>query len=250
MLQHEYHTMRELEDTYWWYRVLRAEAVTDVAFRYPTGMRCELLDAGCGTGGMLDALREAHPECEMTGLDVSGVAVEYCRERGFGHVINGSVDGMPFSDASFDMVLSLDVLYHREVSEERAVSEIARVVKPGGYVILNLPAFDVLRGKHDVAVHGARRYTIERVRKLLKPVNLVPETLFYWNAWLFVPILAWRLITRFGKPPEEIGTRGDLSQMPPKINALLATLGRLDFAACRRLHPPFGTSVYTVTRKL
>ena len=250
MLQHEYDTMRRVEDTYWWYQVLRTAVASDLSDRFAAGDPPRLLDAGCGTGGMLHALREAHPEWEMAGLDVSAVAVEYCRERGFADVINGSVDGMPFSDASFDVVLSLDVLYHREVSEERAVSEIARVVKPGGYVILNLPAFDVLRGRHDVAVHGARRYTIQRVRKLLEPVDIKVETIFYWNAWLFVPLIAWRLLTRFGKPPEEIGTKGDLSQMPPQINALLATLGRLDFAACRRLHPPFGTSVYTVTRKL
>lgn len=250
MLQHEYDTMRRVEDTYWWYQVLRTEVASDLSYRFGAGKPCRLLDAGCGTGGMLQTLREAHPEWEMTGLDVSAVAVEYCRERGFADVITGSVDAMPFSDASFDMALSLDVLYHKEVSEERAVSEIARVVKQGGYVILNLPAFDVLRGRHDVAVHGARRYTIQRVLKLLEPVGIRAETIFYWNAWLFVPLIAWRLLTRFGKPPEEIGTKGDLSQVPPPINALLTTLGRLDFAACRRLHPPCGTSVYTVARKL
>jgi ubiquinone/menaquinone biosynthesis C-methylase UbiE len=250
MLQHEYHTMREVEDTYWWYQVLRTEVASDLSHFFGAGKPCRLLDAGCGTGGMLHTLREAHPEWEMAGLDVSAVAVEYCRERGFADVMNGSVDRMPFSDAIFDVVLSLDVLSHKEVSEEHAMSEMARVVRPGGYIILNLQAFDVLRGRHDIAVHAARRYTIERVRKLLEPVALTGEAIFYWNAWLFVPLLAWRLMTRFGKRPEEIGTRGDLSQVPPQINALLTTLGRLDFAACRRLHPPFGTSVYTVARKL
>jgi SAM-dependent methyltransferase len=250
MLQHEYDTMRRVEDTYWWYQVLRTEVVNDLSYRFGTGQPCRLLDAGCGTGGMLDALRKARPAWEMTGLDVSALAIKYCRERGFADVTQGSVDGMPFSDATFDVAVSLDVLYHKDVSEERAVSEIARVVKSGGYVILNLPAFDVLRGSHDLAVHGARRYTIERMRKLLGTGGLKAETIFYWNAWLFVPLLAWRLLSRFGKPPEEIGTKGDLSQVPPWINALLTTLGRLDFAACRSLHPPFGTSVYTVARKL
>ena len=250
MLQHEYDTMRHVEDTYWWYQVLRTEVTNDLSCRFGAGKPWRLLDAGCGTGGMLDTLHKAHPAWEMTGLDVSALAVEYCRERGFADVIKGSVDGMPFARASFDVVLSLDVLYHKGVSEASAVSEIARVVKSGGYVILNLPAFDVLRGRHDVAVHGARRYTIERMRTLLEPVGLRAETIFYWNAWLFVPLLAWRLLSRFEKPPEEIGTKGDLSQVPSQFNALLTTLGRLDFAACRRLHPPFGTSVYTVARKL
>jgi SAM-dependent methyltransferase len=250
VLPHEYDTMRRLEGTYWWYQVLRTEVASDLSCRFGAGKPCRLLDAGCGTGGMLNALRKACPEAEMTGLDVSAIAVECCRESGFTDVINGSVEQMPFPDATFDLVLSLDVLYHQDVAEERSVFEMARVMKPGGYVILNLPAFDVLRGRHDVAVHGARRYTIKRVRKLLEPVGLEAETIFYWNAWLFLPVLVWRLLTRIGRPQEEIGTKGDLSQVPPQINALLTNLGRLDFAACRRLRPPFGTSVYTVARKL
>jgi ubiquinone/menaquinone biosynthesis C-methylase UbiE len=250
VLPHEYDTMRRFEGTYWWYQVLRTEVASDLSCRFGAGKPCRLLDAGCGTGGMLNALRKASPEAEMTGLDVSSIAVERCRERGFADVMNGSVEQMPFPDATFDLVLSLDVLYHKDVAEERSVSEMARVMKPGGYLILNLPAFDVLRGRHDVAVHGARRYTIKRVRKLLEPVGLKTETIFYWNAWLFVPVLVWRLLTRLGRPREEVGTKGDLSQFPPQINALLTHLGRLDFAACRRLRPPLGTSVYTVARKL
>jgi SAM-dependent methyltransferase len=249
MLQREYDTMRRVEDTYWWYRILRTEVEDDLASRFGGSRACRLLDAGCGTGGMLDALRDAHPEWETTGLDFSAVAVEYCRGRGFADVIKGSMDEMPFPDTSFDVVISLDVLCHKEVSEERAVSEIARVVKPGGYVILNLPAFGLLRGRHDVAVHSARRYTIERVRRLFKPVNVRVETILYWNAWLFGPVAAWRLFTRFGQPGE-ISTKGDLSPLPSWINSLLTSVGKLDFAACRKLHPPFGTSVYTVARKL
>jgi ubiquinone/menaquinone biosynthesis C-methylase UbiE len=94
MLQHEYHAMREVGDTYWWYQVLRAEVVTDVASRFHGGRTCGLLDAGCGTSGMLYTLRETRPEWQITGLDV--------------------------------------------------LSEIARVLKAGGLLILKLPAFDIL----------------------------------------------------------------------------------------------------------
>src|SRR2546429_6536242 len=76
MLQHEYHTMREVEDTYWWYQVLRMEVINDVDSSFPGGKTCKLLDAGCGTGGMLHTLRETHPEWQVTGLDLSSVAVE------------------------------------------------------------------------------------------------------------------------------------------------------------------------------
>jgi len=250
MLQHEYHTMRQVEDTYWWYQVLRLEVVKDVASRFPVPKTCKLLDAGCGTGGMLHALRETRPEWQITGLDFSHVAVEYCHQRGLAEVIRGSVDEMPFPNASFDVVVSLDVLYHRQVSQNRAISEIARVLKPDGFLILNLPAFDVLRGRHDVAVHGTRRYTVKRIRELLGPTRFKLEAAFCWNAWLFFPLLAWRSLTRSLKPPREGETKSDLSTLPPKINILLTAIGRLDFTVCRLLHLPFGTSVYTVGRKL
>ena len=250
MLQHEYHTMREVEDTYWWYQVLRMEVINDVASRFPSGKTCKLLDAGCGTGGMLHTLRETHPEWQVTGLDLSSVAVEYCQQRGFADVIRGSVEEMPFPNASFDVVVNLDVLYHRQVFQNRALSEIARVLKPGGLLILNLPAFDILRGRHDIAIHGTRRYTVKRTLELLGSIHFKPETVFCWNAWLFFPLLSWRLLTRWFKPPSGGGTKSDLSTLPPKINALLAAIGRLDFMVCRLLHLPFGTSVYSVGRKL
>ncbi len=250
MLQHEYHTMRRVEDTYWWYQVLRMEVVKDVASRFPANKPCKLLDAGCGTGGMLHILHETHPEWQITGLDLSPVAVEYCQQRGFVDVVRGSVDEMPFPNASFDVVVNLDVLYHRQVFQDRALCEIARVLKPGALLILNLPAFDVLRGRHDAAVDGIRRYTVKRIPELLGPVGFKLETAFCWNAWLFFPLLSWRLLTRWFKPPSGGGTKSDLSTLPPKINALLAAIGRLDFMVCRLLHLPFGTSVYSVGRKL
>jgi SAM-dependent methyltransferase len=250
MLQHEYHTMRQVEDSYWWYQVLRLEVVKDVGSRFPPGKPCKLLDAGCGTGGMLQILHETHPEWQITGLDLSSVAVEYCQRRGFADVIRGSVEEMPFPNASFDVVVNLDVLYHKQVFQERALCEIVRVLKSGGLLILNLPAFDVLRGIHDVAVHGTRRYTVIRIRELLGPMGFKLETAFYWNAWLFFPLLSWRLLTRSLKPSSENETKSDLSILPPKINALLTAIGRLDFMVCRLLHLPFGTSVYSVGRKL
>jgi SAM-dependent methyltransferase len=250
MLQHEYHTMRQVEDVYWWYQVLRMEVINDVASRFPGGNPCKLLDAGCGTGGMLHTLRETHPEWQITGLDLSSVAVDYCHQRGFADVIRGSVEEMPFPNASFDVVVNLDVLYHRQVFQNRALSEIARVLKPGGVLILNLPAFDILRGRHDTAVQSTRRYTVKRILELLDPIGLKPETVFCWNAWLFFPLLGWRLLTRSLNPLNEGETKSDLVILPPKINALLTAIGRLDFMVCRVLHLPFGTSVYSVARKL
>jgi SAM-dependent methyltransferase len=242
--------MRQVEDTYWWYQVLHREVVKDVVSRFSATQPCQLLDAGCGTGGMLHTLHKTCPEWQITGLELSSVAVEYCQQRGLPEIIRGSVDEMPFPNASFDVVVSLDVLYHRQALPNRALPEIARVLKPGGVLILNLPAFDILRGRHDTAVQGTRRYTVKRILELLDSIGLKPETVFCWNAWLFFPLLGWRLLTRSLNPLNESETKSDLSILPPQINALLTAIGRLDFMVCRLLRLPFGTSVYSVGRKL
>jgi hypothetical protein len=124
------------------------------------------------------------------------------------------------------------------------------VLKAGGLLILNPRAFEVLRGRHDIAVHGMRRYTVKRIRELLGPTRFELETAFCWKACLFFSLLAWRLFTRPLKPSREGETKSDLSTLPPKINELLTAIGRLDFMVCRLLHLPFGTSVYSVGRKL
>src|SRR5207248_11619072 len=102
MLQHEYHTMRQVEDTYWWYQVLRMEVINDVASSFPGGKTCKLLDAGCGTGGMLHTLRETHPEWQVTGLDLSSVAGGDCRHRGFAVCIRVSGEVCVFRSFGFD----------------------------------------------------------------------------------------------------------------------------------------------------
>lgn len=97
--------------------------------------------------------------------------------------------------------------------------------KPEGRLILNLPAFEALKGRHDIAVHAARRYTEERVRTLLASVNLITKTGFYWDALLFLPFIAWRQLTRFVRSPDETGTKGDLSPMA-SVNQCHARHGR------------------------
>src|SRR4029078_12981412 len=91
-----------------------------------------ILDAGCGTGGMMEVLRREHPAWQISGLDFSPRPTEHTRQRGLTEVTQGSVDALPYADASFDAVVSLDVLYFDGVDEGKAMSEFDRVLKPGG----------------------------------------------------------------------------------------------------------------------
>ncbi|MBK8038824.1 MAG: class I SAM-dependent methyltransferase [Verrucomicrobiaceae bacterium] len=230
--QHE--LMRQVEDDHWWYRVLHEQVLRVLRSAVPPGQ--SLLDAGCGTGGMLCLLNE----WQTHGCDIAAEAVEQCRARGLVRVVVSSVHAMPYADESFEAVLSLDVLYHARVDEHLALSELRRVLKRGGLLILNVPAFDCLRGAHDVAVDGVRRYRRDRLNRLLRSHGFEVVEAHYWNAWLFLPLLLRRWFSQCAE--------GDLALPPKWLNALLTAGGRLDAALCRHTRIPLGSSLMVVAR--
>lgn len=249
MNDREYDVMRHVEDTYWWYRVLRGMVVEACQAELAGRPEASILDAGCGTGGMMEVLRGVNPSWKLTGLDFSPHAVAYTRKRGFEQVVEGSVDALPYADASFDLVYSLDVLCIGGVHEERAMKEFFRVLRPGGVMMLNLPAFMLLRGQHDVAVHSARRYTPGRLRELLETGGFEVERSHCWNLWLFPPIACWRLLSRVLKPADAAQAKSDLSMPPTLLNRSLTLLAQVDAKVCQLIHSPLGTSVWAIGRK-
>lgn len=234
----EHDLLRTAEEEHWWYAVLHDLVLGEMMTRVRRG--AAVLDAGCGTGGMMARLGA----WDTKGVDISPAAIAHCRQRGLAHATQASVSALPFADASFDAVLSLDVLYHEQVDEASALDEMARVLRPGGLLILNLPALDCLRGAHDAAVCGTRRYTVCHVREKLRARTLEVEMTHYWNAWLFLPLLVWRWWSRHARE-----SRSDLRSMPGFLNRALMAAGHLDARACRHLQPPFGSSVFAVARR-
>lgn len=228
--------MRSVEDGHWWYAVLRRQVVNACSRCLPDGAR--ILDAGCGTGGMMEQLSQ---RWACVGIDISPRAVHYTLDRGL-CAVQGDVGALPFDNGSFDAVLCLDVIYHLAVDPHQALAEMRRVLKPGGLLILNVPAFSVLRGSHDQSVSGARRYKGCQVRALLTSHSFTEQMTHYWNAWLFVPLLLRRLSSRLapGRQPS------DLFPPPRWLNHLLSHAGHVDARACRALNLPLGTSFFAV----
>lgn len=237
--------MRRIEDEYWWYRALRAQVVASVQPRLP---EFALLDAGCGTGGMLATLRRRFPMANLSGVDVSERALELTAARSSGaQLMRSSADELPFADGEFDVVLSLDVLTHRGVDDAAVAREAHRVLRPKGTFIVNVAAFEFLRGSHDAAVDVVRRYTRRGLAALLARAGFAIRALTYWNFTLLpaVALARWRSRRRAQQP----AVASDLVPLWPPLDALLGGIARAEFAIARRWPLPFGTSVFAVACK-
>lgn len=207
------------EENHWWYVGMRQITRKILDSVLVGRAKIQILDAGCGTGKNLEELSRYG---EVTGIDYSGEAIDFVRRRGANRVLRASVDALPFADASFDLVTSFDVLSHRAVPEpEKALNEIRRVLRPSGAVLLRLPAFEWLRGRHDLAVHNARRFTAPQLSAALEKAGFNIRTLSYANTALLPVAVARRVVDRW------VEARGDdLTLPPPLLNALLgAVLG-------------------------
>jgi len=230
----EYARLFELEQRHFWYVGLHA-LLRGALARWGSA---RVLDAGCGTGGLLTLRPEA------TGVDRSALALDYCARRGLRRLAQADVAHLPFAGGAFDAVVAADVLYHRDVADDgAALAELARVTRPGGHVILNLPAGRALRGAHDDFVHGARRYARADVRALARRAGLEVVRLSAWNAALLPAAFVVRRLSRGGP------ARSDVSLPPAPVNALLAAWLRAEAACTLRLGLPWGLSLFAVLRR-
>jgi len=238
--------MRSVEDHYWWYQALRSHVAAAIE---PEAPNFSLLDAGCGTGGMLHVLRQKFPAADLTGVDQSGHALELTAARQTGaKLISSSVEELPFPGNSFDFVLSLDVLSATGVDDSLAVHEVYRVLRPGGRLILNVAALELLRGAHDRAVDADRRYARWQLRALLEGAHFHVERLSYWNATFTPPIAFVRWLSRARSQPNE-RPRSDFRAVPSILNSVLKRVAALELSASRHVSLPFGTSLFAVARK-
>ncbi len=230
----------ELEERHWWFvgrrRILMGLLERNLS---PTG-GLAILDAGCGGGATMERLRRYG---RVQGMEISEEAVEYNRERGR-EVVPGSIERIPLPDESFDLALALDVIEH--VSDDlRALQELSRVLRPGGSLLVTVPALRTLWGAHDVAAGHYRRYTLSGLRERVEGAGFEISTATYFNALLFPAIFAIRMFGRLRRK----GSASDVGEVPWPLNSLLARIFSLETAVVGRGRLPFGVSALCFARK-
>jgi SAM-dependent methyltransferase len=241
-----FQAMYEMEDTYWWYVGMRGIFLSLIDRHYQERRNLRILDAGCGTGGNLGHLRRYG---QVTGIDISSEAIRFCWLRDWKgcRLVQSSLKSLPFHDEVFDLITSFDVLCYID-DDMLAMHELSRVLKPGGRLIVNLPAYGLLHSKHDLAVHVEKRYTRLQVAQMMEKAGLTVEKITYANSVLF-PLEAAVRIARKWPASSASQAESDLRILPPIINRWLTMVLYFERNLLQRLNLPFGLSVISVGRK-
>jgi SAM-dependent methyltransferase len=239
----EYDRMNLLEDRLWWYRAAHANLL-DAMRHAPAPAGTPVLDAGCGTGGLLFRLAPTGGGRLLLGLDIFEPAATIARRKSGASVIVASAARLPFRDASVGTIFSVDVICHREVDPALALSEARRCLLPGGSLILNVPAYQWLTSFHDRQVHTARRFHRAGLRALLADAGFAQIRTTYWNTLLF-PLMVLR--RKLLPAPE--GT-SDVEEIPRVADRTFGAIMAAERAGLRLgLRYPFGGSLLAVATK-
>ncbi len=244
MEERYYEEYARVQSAHWWFAGRRRVIGSLLERGLPSaaGER-RILDVGCGTGTNLDELGRFG---NVEGVEAEDAAVEYCRGHGGWSVTQASGDELPFETASFDLVTLLDVIEH--VPDDATIlAEARRVLRPGGSVLITVPAYTWMWGAQDEISHHYRRYTAGRLRSSLRAAGLVPERITYFNTLLFPPIAAIRLLRHLRPPRGELSSDFELNE-PGPLNSVLARLFGSEAAILRGLNLPFGVSVAALAR--
>jgi SAM-dependent methyltransferase len=231
-----------IEAEHWWFAGRRRLFAREIA-RRRIGTSARVLDLGTSSGSNLRMLRDSGFS-NITALDSSEEALRWCQEKYLSGVVKGDITRLPFCHDQADLVLATDVIEHVD-DDWAAIREIARVLKPGGAVLVAVPTFQLLWGPQDEFAQHKRRYRKHDVERMLSDAGLVVERSYYFNYLLFLPILLARALLRLIRP--ELSSENEINS--PLMNRILSAIFAFDVATAPSIHPPFGVSALVLATK-
>jgi len=246
-VEHLLRATARAETQHFWFRGFRAFVTPMLRYAAAGRRHPRLLDCGCGTGAnleLLDTFGSAY------GFDLTEAGLRIGREAGRTRTARASVTAVPFPTAAFDIVTSFDVLYSLpDADEHQAIAEMFRLLKPGGFALVNVAAMNMLRGDHSVLSHEIRRYSRAELRNRMERAGFLVQRLTYTNATLFPALAVARSIQRRRGLRAEREAVAEISVPPAPVNALMTAVMHLEGLWLRAFDAPFGSSLLCLARK-
>lgn len=219
MQEEDFAYLYALEETFWWFAGMReiTKALLDPIL--PQNQDRMILDAGCGTGGMLLWLARFAGRGKVVGIDVVPSALRFCRERQHTNLAQASATHLPFADSTFDVVTSFDVLVQLpgEGTDEQAIREMFRLLRPGGIAFVRVAAYEWMRSGHDEALGTQRRYQLSKLISRMESAGFNTVRATYANT-LLLPAAALRRLVLKRVGLADSGS--DVKPLPPRLEWL------------------------------
>jgi len=245
--------MYQIEPTYWWF-VARRRLVRLLARHFWRRQEqrpshdgehggLNIADIGCGTGATLTALASMG---RGVGADLSAVALRFCAEKGLRDLVRAPAEALPLRDRQFDLALCLDVFEH--VDDAAAARELYRICRPGGALIVTVPAYRWLWSEHDQALGHRRRYRARELRSVLEGAGFRVVKMTHVLSCLLLPIAAFRLLQRLRRRPPG-APKTALIELPRPLNTLLVCMLALEMHVAAAISLPFGVSIACVAQR-
>jgi ubiquinone/menaquinone biosynthesis C-methylase UbiE len=246
MREQEYQSMYDLEEDFWWYRGMRNITEGLLAPYLDRKKDIRILDAGCGTAYSILWMSSKFPVISSFGTDISLEAARFWKDRGFITGVVSCISEIPFPSAYFDLVTVFDVIYQlTDEQQKKAISELQRVLKSGGLIYIREPAYDWLRGAHDIAVATKHRFTRKEIRGLLEGRGFQIIKYTYANTFLFPPAVIHRLLSRTDKEAPS-----DVKKTSAILNTAFSRIMKFEAVLLKRISFPFGLSTISLAKKI
>lgn len=247
MEQYLYKDLYQLEEQHWWHQAKRRLILQGLRWcedhrgHLFSPKKERLLDIGCGTGKNLESFAV---KLSTFGVDMSAEALAFCRKRGFKELQQSDGTTLPYPNDNFTVATALDVVEHTD--DDQLLTEAYRVIRPGGYLIVTVPAFQFLWSKWDEVLHHKRRYTKKSLAKVTHQVGFTVLKISYAYSFLVLPVLIIRSIKQFFVKDEY---QSDFKLSHPVINAIMKVVTAFEQKLIWWLGLPFGTSVVMIAQK-